>query len=149
MPLEITICLLDVFLPAAILMYNIKNINYAKYIQNLLKGCKFNIKSSDASIFIVLRQKLDQSEQSDDFIQAVQVGSTVKSKRIYEPLESSRKSTNDKAYHPCSLESSMLTEDEEDYDQEAYQRNFQSIRIQDKMTESILSRSVYESKPSI
>lgn len=31
MPLEITITILDVVLPVAILMYNIKNINYEKY----------------------------------------------------------------------------------------------------------------------
>lgn len=38
MSIEIFVCIIDVFLPLSLLMYNIKTINFEKYLKNLLKG---------------------------------------------------------------------------------------------------------------
>jgi hypothetical protein len=150
MPIEITICLLDVFLPIAILMYNIKTINYEKYIKNMLKGSQIKIHISEASLFLVLRKEVDITEFSEDFMNAVQCNSNTsyKSKSDYMKLAASaeRKSVSDAHFnnHRESLESSLVTEDYDDYDSEAYKKNYQSIRMQEKMGESIISRSVVE-----
>lgn len=66
MPLEISICLVDTYLPLAILMYNIKTINFEKYLKSLLKGCSYGKHHSTASIFIQTKEGVD--ENSEDYI---------------------------------------------------------------------------------
>ena len=63
MPVEITVWLIDLLLPIAVMMYNIKNINYEKYIKKMLKGCMVQMHHSDASIFLVKQNLLNVSEK--------------------------------------------------------------------------------------
>ena len=65
MPVQITICIIDIFLPLVVLMYNIKTINFEKYLKNLLKGWNYQKHHSNASIFI-LTNNLDPDNDWTD-----------------------------------------------------------------------------------
>ena len=64
-PVQIIVWAIDIFLPLAVLMYNIKTINFEKYLKNLLKGFNYRKHHSSASIFIATYH-IDVSENSDE-----------------------------------------------------------------------------------
>ena len=69
-PIQIIVWVIDIFLPLAVLMYNIKTINFEKYLKNLLKGFNYKKHHSSASIFIVTYH-IDTSENSEEVISEV------------------------------------------------------------------------------
>jgi len=52
LPLEITVTLVDIFLPLAAVIYNIRTVNFRKYLKSLLKGSGMGEYYFAASLFV-------------------------------------------------------------------------------------------------
>lgn len=133
--LNIIICAIDIYLPMAILMFNIKTINFQKYIQKLIKGWNYHQPFTNSSLFI-MKNSRDSLHEEDSI-----------DKQTFYNAKRSPNLNRSENYLNESQESSYVLSDDEDEKSslDLYKKEFERLQAENAFKESVIVDSTRQS----